>query len=109
MIGIDQMEEVSVRSLVAEGVLSDSRANLCMANMEAHLVNLVRCNDITPVAVGLALKSGDTPVMYGCMEMARDDDTTHLQPFNKATNPLDPNHGGKRAKGNITRIHLILV
>ena len=63
MIGIELFGAVIVRTLVAGGVLSDSGANACMADTEEHLV---RCHDITPVAVGLALKSGDTPVMHKC-------------------------------------------
>jgi len=91
MIGIELFGEVIVKMLVAGGVLSDSGANVCMADTEEHLV---RCHDIAPVAVGLALKSGDTPVMHECtrmgyMEMTREDGTTHLQPFLVNTNATD--------------------
>jgi len=66
MIGINHLGEVIVRALVAGGILSDSGANSCMADTEEHLV---RCHDIAPVAVGLALKSGDIPVMHECTDM----------------------------------------
>ena len=46
----------------------------------------MQCHDIATVSVGLVLKSGDTPVMNVCSQMgymtlAREDETTHMQPF----------------------------
>ena len=72
-----------MRAMTANGVLSNTVANLCMADSEE---NLVQCHDIVPVSVGLALKSGETPMMHVCswmgyMPLARDDGTTHMQPF----------------------------
>ena len=51
-VGIAQDTTVVVKSVGAQGVLSDSGANLCMADSETHLV---KCHDITPVLVGFAL------------------------------------------------------
>ena len=72
-----------VKALTTNGVLSDTGANSCMADSEAHLTG---CHDIAPVSVGLALKSGETTVMHVCtrmgyMPLAREDGTTHMQPL----------------------------
>ena len=66
MIGIDQGGEEIVRFLVADGVLSDSGLNSCMADSEEYLI---RCHNTAPVTVGLALKSGGTPIMHECTHM----------------------------------------
>ena len=83
MAGIGNWEEVIVRAMTANGVLSDTGANSCMADSED---NLIQCHNIAQVSVGLALKSGETTVMHVCsrmgyMPLAREDGTTHMQPF----------------------------
>ena len=83
IVGIGNWKEVIVRAMNVNGVLSDTGANSCMADTED---NLVQCHDIAPVSVGLALKSGETPIMHVCscmgyMPLAREDGTTHMQPF----------------------------
>ena len=83
MVGIGNWGEVIVKALTTNGVLSDTGANSCMADSEAHLTG---CHDIAPVSVGLALKSGETTVMHVCtrmgyMPLAWEDGTTHMQPF----------------------------
>jgi hypothetical protein len=54
---------IVVRRLIMDGVLLDSGTNSCMTNSERYLV---KCRDIAPVSVGLAMKSGEReePVMY---------------------------------------------
>ena len=49
MVGIGNGGEVVVRAMTVNGFLSDTGANLCMADSEE---NLVQCHDITPVSVG---------------------------------------------------------
>ena len=45
----------------------------------------MQCHDNATVSVGLALKSGETPMMHVCsrmgyMPLTREDGTTHMQP-----------------------------
>jgi hypothetical protein len=82
MVGVRNGGKVVVKAMTANGVLSNTDANSCM-DSELHLV---QCHGIEPVAVGLALKLGETPMMHVCSRMgymllAREDGTTHLQPF----------------------------
>jgi hypothetical protein len=54
-----------------------------MADLETHIV---KCHDITPVLVGLALRSDEAPVMHECtrmgyLPMTREDGRVHMQPF----------------------------
>jgi hypothetical protein len=60
MVGINNGGTVVVKAMASNGVLSDTGANSCMADSEEHLV---QCHDIAPVAVGLALKCGEEPMM----------------------------------------------
>jgi hypothetical protein len=90
-VNIAQDAAIVVRRVEENGVLSDSGANSCMAHNEHHLV---RCHDITPVSVGLALSSDEEPIMYECrrmgyMPMTREDGRVHMQPFLVNTHATD--------------------
>ena len=91
MVGIVQESTDAVCQLDAAGVMTDSGANACMADLEENLVN---CHDIHPVTVGLALASDDTLVMHicrrmGCMPITREDGEVHHQPFLVNTQATD--------------------
>ena len=75
----------SLRQFDSGGVMSDTGAKLCLMELED---NLVRCMDIAPVTVGLAMKTlaGDTPTPFTCwrmgfLPMLREDGVHHYQQF----------------------------
>lgn len=66
VVGIDQETVVIVYRLTATGVMTDSGANACMADLETHLVD---CHRIRPVTVGLTLAAQTDPTMHICDRM----------------------------------------
>ena len=75
----------TLRRMSGGGVMSDTGANSCLTNSED---NLVRCMDISPVTVGLAMTPGstDAPTPFTCrrmgyMPMLQEDGVHHYQPF----------------------------
>ena len=55
MVGVGHIVEVVVKVMATDGVLWDTGANSCMANLELHFIQL---HDIVPGAVSVVLNSG---------------------------------------------------
>ena len=86
------------------GAMSDTGANSCLTDNES---NLVRCTDIPPVIVGLALKASDAgkPTPFTCHRMG----SPHAPGRRDSPLPAVPGTSASKRHDHVTRGYYELV